>query len=86
MSLISDFEPWHFLHGGKQCPHCAQRRKAEVTIYWNVHDGNGNCQEVIFCDACAVRLARGILQDVDDSMRRTNLLASESVEEAKCKK
>lgn len=34
---------------------------------------------VVMCDACAVRLARGIMQDADNSMMRTNLLENAEV-------
>lgn len=80
MSVIKDFEIYDHSYRGKQCPHCAHRRKAEVTIYWLIHNGVGDSIEVLFCDSCAVRLARGILQDVDNSMIRTNLLNNESEE------
>lgn len=63
-------------YSDKPCPHCKHRRNAKVTILWMMHGEEGTVH-VVMCDACAVRLARGILQDADDSMLRTNLLESD---------
>jgi len=58
-------------YGGQakeQCPHCSHRRKANITIFWLMHSGKEDSIPVSFCDACAARLAQGLIRDVAESL------------------
>jgi DNA-directed RNA polymerase subunit RPC12/RpoP len=57
------------------CPHCSHRRKQKekVTVLWIMPTTERNpdvSSIVIMCDRCAVRLARGILQDAEAGLVR----------------
>ena len=49
------------------CPGCSHRRevKEKVSILWMMHGNEDKSVDVIMCDKCAVRLARGILNDAE---------------------
>ena len=83
--LVSNAEAYQHL-SNEPCPHCKHRRDSKITISWMMHGTKANGDEatvnVVMCDACAVRLARGIMQDVDNSMIRTNLLPNKEIADA----